>query len=77
MLSKYEASWNSFADRRCAGRRVMSRGSRSETSLGGMWFDFDIKKLLFWVGMVEEDAKRRLYEDREPETCSGEACGEL
>ncbi len=75
ILSKYALCWNSFAVIRCAGRRVISRGSTDDVrSLG---IGLEDKKPLVAEGIDEEDAKSLLYAEILAFVCNGEVCGEL
>lgn len=58
ILLKNSLCWNSFAVIRCAGRRVIRRGSTCcDSSLGS---GLEHKKLLPVFGTVDEDEKSRL-----------------
>ena len=55
MLSKYCDCWNSRAERRCAGRRVMRRGSTAEDRASGN--GREERNWLLGVGVVDGEVK--------------------
>ncbi len=70
ILSKYALCWNSFAVIRWAGRLVIRRGRTDEVrSFGNVRDD---RNPLLAAGMVDDDAKSRLYVEILELACRGE-----